>query len=501
MNFNSELQKRPYIGIGCISFIIFTLFLQLTGPYNFCYQEQWKTFIYSYSYINNLLSLPGGSMELAANYLIQFFKYPIVGILITSALLSSIFALYSSIFRRWTGNYHLLPLTLLPVISLAFLHFNINYLYSGSLSFFLMTIGIALQIRISQPLKRFLYSWLSCIFLFVVAGPISMLYACILFIMECFTSIRKGILYIILPLSIVLLGQGCLWAGWYGNWKHILLADGYFTWRLQAGSAIYLPWGTTIITFILGGIYKKFPASKKRAIYSLFIIQSLVIGTFFCMNLPQHVNKDNEVFKELNYWARHERWDQIIERCNQIPMTNLLHQNYLNLAFAEKEILNEKIHNYPNMGIQSLLFTGGRTPYLSAMLSDIYYSMGHIAFSRRYAFEANESAGNYSPKLLKRLVQTSLIYGENKLALKYIGILEKTLFYKKWAKKQRYMLEKGTEDSNLSNKRKCLFPDNRFSGSKGLDKDLEEIIKSNPNHQATAQYLEAIRLFIGNIIP
>lgn len=219
------------------------------------------------------------------------------------------------------------------------------------------------------------------------------------------------------------------------------------------------------------------------------------------MNLPQHINKDNEVFKELNYWARHEHWDQIIERCNQIPMTNLLHQNYLNLAFAEKEILNEKIHNYPNMGIQSLLFTGGRTPYLSAMLSDIYYSMGHIAFSRRYAFEANESAGNYSPKLLKRLVQTSLIYGENKLALKYIGILEKTLFYKKWAKKQRYMLEKGTEDSNLSNKRKCLFPDNRFSGSKGLDKDLEEIIKSNPNHQATAQYLEAIRLFIGNIIP
>ena len=63
------------------------------------------------------------------------------------------------------------------------------------------------------------------------------------------------------------------------------------------------------------------------------------------------------------------------------------------------------------------------------------------------------------------------------------------------------MLEKGTEDSNLSNKRKCLFPDNRFSGSKGLDKDLEEIIKSNPYHQTTAQYLEAIRLFIGNIIP
>ena len=35
--------------------------------------------------------------------------------------------------------------------------------------------------------------------------------------------------------------------------------------------------------------------------------------------------------------------------------------------------------------------------------------MGHIAFSQRYAFEANEGMGNFSPRMLQRLVQTSLI--------------------------------------------------------------------------------------------
>lgn len=86
-------------------------------------------------------------------------------------------------------------------------------------------------------------------------------------------------------------------------------------------------------------------------------------------------------------------------------------QNYHNVALAEQGLLADQLFMQPCIDIQTIYVPGNKTPYLSALLSDIYFSMGHIAFSQRYAFEANEGMGNFSPRMLQRLVQTSLIYG------------------------------------------------------------------------------------------
>ena len=162
----------------------------------------------------------------------------------------------------------------------------------------------------------------------------------------------------------------------------------------------------------------------------------------------------------------------------------------------------------PCIDIQTIYVPGNKTPYLSALLSDIYFSMGHIAFSQRYAFEANEGMGNFSPRMLQRLVQTSLIYGHYGTAKKYLDILESTLFYKDWATAHRRFLwnDPAVEtDSILGSKRKCLFPDNRFSGIKGLDDDLKQIVLKNPMHKTTIQYLGSLyccpRIFHGSRPP
>lgn len=49
--------------------------------------------------------------------------------------------------------------------------------------------------------------------------------------------------------------------------------------------------------------------------------------------------------------------------------------------------------------------------------------------------------GYGNPRMLKRLVQTNLIYGAYPVAEKYIRILENTFYYKDWAKSQRKFLE------------------------------------------------------------
>ena len=185
-----------------------------------------------------------------------------------------------------------------------------------------------------------------------------------------------------------------------------------------------------------------------------------------------------------------------------MDMNNYLYQNCQNVALAEEGKLAECLFNYPQQGLQSIYLTWDNTPYVSVLLSDVYFSMGHIAMSQRMAFESNVSGNNYNPRMLKRLVQTNIIYGAYQVAEKYIAVLEKTKYYSKWAHSQRSFLgnDRAVEsDPLLGAKRRCLFPENCLSGKNGIDSDLKHIIDHNPAHRATIQYLGSMYLLINDI--
>lgn len=77
------------------------------------------------------------------------------------------------------------------------------------------------------------------------------------------------------------------------------------------------------------------------------------------------------------------------------------------------------------------------------ILSDVYLPIGMVNMSQRAAFEAMESIPNYgkSGRALQRLVETNLITGNYEVALKYLSILDETLFYSKWVEKMRPLAE------------------------------------------------------------
>ena len=77
------------------------------------------------------------------------------------------------------------------------------------------------------------------------------------------------------------------------------------------------------------------------------------------------------------------------------------------------------------------------------MMSDIYLLLAQVGMSQRAAFEAMESIDDYdkSARSLMRLTETSMITGRPEVALKYISLLERTLFYRSWAKKMRPLVE------------------------------------------------------------
>jgi hypothetical protein len=150
------------------------------------------------------------------------------------------------------------------------------------------------------------------------------------------------------------------------------------------------------------------------------------------------------------------------------------------------------------IGNRGLWLDWDQTATVGTLLSDLYYAMGHIALSQRYAFEsviASEWKAN--PYLFLRLIQTNLIYGHYDIAKKYIHLLEDTR-YREQANMYRKFLYNDTlveQDPELGSKRKGISGSKGLSEMKGLPNDLLEIATANPENKIVLAYLGMYILF------
>lgn len=251
-----------------------------------------------------------------------------------------------------------------------------------------------------------------------------------------------------------------------------------------------------IVNYFLKRFMKKMTACIVSAIICLISAVSVTswlgsINPKYLLGFGNANEKSGVTYMQLSNYVRHQQWDEIINICNEnSPIKNLLHQNCLNMALAEKELLGERLLDQPVKDISSIYVNDIQTAEVAGLLSDVYFSFGHIAQSQRYAFETNEKMHNLSPRMLQRLIETNLIYGQKEVADKYLSILSKSLYYKDW---------KPTEEL-IEEKKKCLFVDNRFSGIKGLDDDLLHIARNtrgNRQCRITLQYLGSLYILAG----
>jgi hypothetical protein len=121
--------------------------------------------------------------------------------------------------------------------------------------------------------------------------------------------------------------------------------------------------------------------------------------------------------------------------------------------------------------------------------------------AQEMAFEGYVTATGYgNPRLLQRLVQTGLIYGNYPVVGKYLDILSKTLMYRRWAADyRRFLYDDGAIEADplLHEKRKCIAGGNRFFET--TQEYLEEIARQNPESTAAIEYLGSILLLTKNL--
>lgn len=495
-----NISKYRHIAYWFIGSVVLFMLLQHYFAYQFFYAEQQQLFELTTIYLKESIFRIGGATGYLAGFLVQFYALPYWGAMITTMLIVSAARLTDHLIRHIPSVQHLTIFSLFPAMILLLYHLDSYYTIQGTLSFIAALAALRLYLVPQQYKYRLIIGLMIIPVLFYTAGSVSLFFALSATSWELLANKKQPLSICTLPVWAVGLSLWSVFAGRVPDFRIALLPDFYYYFSLRPHMTIYLSWGIFLLLVFLAF---KFQPQKPLKFYSKIIfiaLQLFLLAGSAAWGVQKICDFKSLIVKELNYFAEQERWDEIIKRKNKVK--DFVSQNLLNLALAEKGVLLERLLTIPQYGPRGLLVEWNRSELISTLYSDVHYCTGNICMAQRYAFEAHMSTlygGN--PRMIKRLIKTNLIFGEHKIAEKYISQLEKTLFYRKWAAAQRIFLNNDSlieQDQELGTKRKFLLQENRLSSNGFNVTELKVRIDSNPSNKAAFDYAAALCLLKKN---
>lgn len=501
VNFASIManKKRTIIYTGFIAgvFIVLYILIYFICAPGLCFLETTATYIGYSSGNTAMIFSPGGCARFLALWLQQWFVTPVVASLILDVLLSVATLSFGFVMSRLSGRRSLMPLAIIPAVTLIATHTDIDYRLVSTVAVAMVAIVLIAVAATGNPWMRLAVSLAGCAILWMLAGPAAMLFAVAAVLVSVTFDGKRGLFSLLcLPLAFGLTYYGYA-GGIWSSPQMAMLPWGYYPHWHHAGFTDLLPWITVISIIAIAAIAGHvIPASALRRMKSwqlLALTGIIASGVAGC--LIYYIGHSlNGSFTVMWLHTSANEWNKIVAEYRDANKEDATMQNFLNLALAEKGILCDQLFWYPAKGVASLHNTEWKNPYNYMLLSRVYYSMGFVALAKRYAFEANEALGNVSPQMLMLLADTNIITGDYDVAKKYLDILTLTTGYSGWAQDRKMLLYDDSAvaaDPTLGIKRKCIFPDDRFAGSKGIADDMLQVLRANPSHTSTMQYLGA----------
>ena len=447
-------------------------------------------------------SYPSGLVEYIASYLIQFFSQPYWGAGIVTLLFLIIGIGMQLIFKRICPRVDMPLAYLLPVLLLLFAGMDLNYHLEGTLAFALTVWLLNLQIRITRPLYRIISGGLLSWIIFYLAGPAFVVFALCSVIYEWHKR-ELPIVYSALLLPVAVLPACYAYFIAHSEpFRILFLPDAYTNHKVEGQPILYYAWMALPLLFALACLLGRWKKTVSSIVKGASVsIQLLVLVIILFQGNEKYNSPSLAQVKALDYYSRNKQWDHILG-LQVSSNNNIVSTCFKNMAMAQKGILADKGLYHKQLGNKALWIDWDQSSTVSTLLSDLYYAMGHIALSQRYAFEGViASEWEVNPYLFLRLIQTNLIFGHYEIAEKYIRHLEDTR-YQEQAQAYRKFLNNDAlleQDKELGGKRKGLSGEKGLSEMQGLTHDLLQIAFANPENRIVLEYVGMYILFEKNI--
>ena len=417
--------------------IVIYLFFAVTYRYHLHYQEQLQMFLFTSAYWSDLISRPGGLADYLGTFFTQFYYYSWLGALILASMLVILQLQVSMLANKVKKNVLFLPLTFIPSILFWALLCDENFLLSGLIAALLTLLATQFYSYLKNPKVRICVLFLMLPILYWLLGGVFWVFGILCFVMEWsyFKQLSKTqwviailgfLFFVVVP---PLIAKAFLQYPFSRLWWGIC----YNRYPIVSPYPLLGIW----LSFVLIPLLFRFiPLEFKKNGKIIFIFIQVVLFVFAGTKLIRLIADWNkEEIMAYDYSVRTKDWGKVISMANHKDPMAPLSVTCLNLALSETGTMGDCMFRYFQNGPEGLLPTFQRDFTLPLIVGEVYYHLGFLNTSMQYAFEAMEAIPDYkkSSRAMQRIAEVNLLNGENRVAVKYLHLLQHTLFYSKWA--------------------------------------------------------------------
>ena len=273
------------------------------------------------------------------------------------------------------------------------------------------------------------------------------------------------------------------------------LATGVHYYRLHN----FLPgmlWISAICA-VLVTAFSYLPMKERPAKRQLFTGMGLFLGiaALGAGLVVRSADWNKEEWMRYDFMVRMNMWNRIMMQADRKNPDNPTTVSCLNLALAKTGRMEDHQFDYFQNGPDGLLPEFIRTFTGPVSTGEIYWQLGMVNTAQRFAFEAQEAIPDFqkSARCYRRLAETNIINGDLDVARKYLSTLENTLFYRRWARETRALLDAGKIFENrpeLARAKDLRLKEHDFLFSDTeMDSMLGLLYVENPDNEMALRYL------------
>ena len=485
MNYNAKMgsrQKRLPV-LTLLTLLLGTAtfaFWMWLYPQDLSYQEQNQLFLFTWDYLRERLALPGGMADWISEFLVQFFYWRWAGALVM-ALLAMLLQIAVWQAARCTGHRDNLYL-------ISFIPSLLILVYQGDVEVLLSyPVALILSIALCPLFSRAGWHrlWLIPLGWWLV-GPLILIPV----LLSCIRSWQWKDLLMLGWTALVFWTEYRLLAAQYPL-RDALFGLNYY--RLVETLPV-LQWLIPAVTLFCILVCSlpltlRYPARAGSVMAVL-----LVFGTF----LGVRATYDRDTHETLAYdWLiRHERYEDVLRRAEKYQPHNPVSACSVNLCLFTQGQLESRLMDFYQYGTEGLVLPSIRDNMSDITSSEVLWMMGMPNITLQYAFDLQESIqnGRKSGRFMTRIAECNIVNGWYDRAVRYLDMLEHSLFYRKWAKSRKDMIQDESRvaaDPVYAWIRNVRFQDDFITNYNTLDLMMAILYNQNKNNFMAAQYYEA----------
>jgi|GEM_PF-4161246 len=424
------MKKQNGHVLGFFIFIISFFWIKFCTSYLISFKlDHEPVLLYTRDYLLDHFSSYGGVAELFAQFISQFYVNPWLGALALTLVFMAIVNRSFSLARKnpATG-------VLLWVLSLALFSFSKNGLVH------VIALNMVLSAIDDQEIKKknakglWFERFLTLPILILAAGSWAWIYVLMIVFRDAFGERKfSGTLHFFIGYAAILglIAQRIIWPM---TIKYMLFGTLPFD----------TIWGIAFLIMSVAALLvdrlprKEYPSLTAFCAFATFTL----LITITIMNINNTDRRDER-------WRNHiknETFGKIIKEAERNDPETRIQSLYVNYALAKENRLLDDMFAFPqNFGPDGLLpnpHRGKTTRNINEFwfIGQFYYDIGYIDKAHRIAVDELVFSG-VTPTYTKLMVKCLLADGHVNAATKYLNLLNKTLFHRKWAKRYLALID------------------------------------------------------------